>query len=116
MINNYSHLRTRSSRDHFMEPPTILARLLAALPTGLAVIVQRSIQKQSAALARLPRTLRNAPRKLSRRSIINVPNTLIAIWVLVLLWGERWVFQSSIKACDWKVWERWVSLQYPSYP
>lgn len=117
MINNYNHLRTRSTRNHFMEPPSTLERIRAALPMGLAAVVQKTAQRHSAAIARLPRTLQNArqaARRLSLRNFLNVPNVFIAIWVLCLLWGERWVFRAEVEKCKWENWERWVGSFAPS--
>lgn len=111
MSSNYNHLRTRSSRDHFMEPPSVLSRILSVLPTRLAVLALRTLDKPRGAIARLPSRLRNAQRAAWRptlRSFVNVPNAFIAIWFLLLLWGERWAFHSAIKQCRWENWERWV--------
>jgi hypothetical protein len=44
------------------------------------------------------------------RAVLNLPNLCILVWVLVLLWGERWVFSGSIAACEWAGWENWVSF------
>ena len=33
---------------------------------------------------------------------------LVLIWVLTLWWGEKYVFQSHISACQWSNWEKWV--------
>ncbi|MCJ1391711.1 hypothetical protein MMC18_004576 [Xylographa bjoerkii] len=32
---------------------------------------------------------------------------LVLIWILILWWGERRVFQSSIQSCAWDSWEAW---------
>ena len=36
---------------------------------------------------------------------------LVLIWLLVLWWGERRVFKSSIEGCQWDLWEAWVCHQ-----
>lgn len=41
--------------------------------------------------------------------IWNLPCALVLIWVLVLVWGERVVFDRSVKQCLWQEWESWVS-------
>lgn len=112
MSSTYNHLRTRSSRDHFMEPPSIVSRVLNVLPTRLAVLAMRILDRPRGAIAQFPTTLRNARRAARRptlRSFVNIPNAFIAVWVLLLLWGERWAFHSAIKQCRWENWERWVS-------
>lgn len=37
------------------------------------------------------------------------------VWALLLLWGERWVFQSSINECKWGQWERWPKEATPHH-
>lgn len=102
-----------STHDHVVEPPSILNRVIAGLPGGLAVQIQRLWDTQSYSSisthqSRIPRPLRNAQRWNLRR-LLNLPHLLVAIWALLLLWGERWVFKSALEACEWGTWERWVS-------
>lgn len=42
------------------------------------------------------------------RRVLSVSNLLIVAWIVLLYWGERMVFTSSIEACDWNGWEAWV--------
>jgi ethanolamine phosphate phosphodiesterase len=105
---------TRSFRDHFVEPPSILERMIAGLPGELASQMQRLWDRQSYAststvTSKIPRPLRQMERNWHPRRLLNLPNLLVAVWLLLLLWGERWVFQNSLKACEWRNWERWVS-------
>ncbi len=46
---------------------------------------------------------------------LNLPNLFIGIWVIALLWGERWVFQNSVEECRWENWERWVGRCFRTY-
>lgn len=48
-------------------------------------------------------------RNLSRHRLISFPHLLFLAWVVVLLWGERWIFASRVQNCDWDHWEQWVS-------
>jgi ethanolamine phosphate phosphodiesterase len=106
----------RSTRDHFIEPPSVLERFFAGLPPGLALLLQRipegakHICRNSDAF-RIPRTWQEANQKFNPRELLNVPNGFIVIWIILLLWGERWAFEGSIKACQWPNWERWVCLK-----
>ena len=107
---------TRSFRDHFVEPPSILERIIAGLPGGRASQMQRLLDRQSytststsTVASKIPRPLRQMERNWHPRRLLNLPNLLVAVWLLLLLWGERWVFQNSLKACEWRNWERWVS-------
>ncbi|CAJ2500037.1 Uu.00g028900.m01.CDS01 [Anthostomella pinea] len=52
-------------------------------------------------------------RNLVRRRIFSFPHLLVALWMLVLLWGERWTFASSVRNCDWDHWEDWPSGATP---
>ncbi|KAI0198389.1 hypothetical protein F4808DRAFT_261159 [Astrocystis sublimbata] len=46
-------------------------------------------------------------RNLVRRRVLSFPHLLVALWLLVLLWGERWTFASKVNHCDWDHWEDW---------
>ncbi|KAI1475463.1 hypothetical protein F4774DRAFT_397029 [Daldinia eschscholtzii] len=46
-------------------------------------------------------------RNMTRRRLLSFPHLLVGLWVLVMLWGERWVFASRIRSCDWDHWEDW---------
>ena len=35
---------------------------------------------------------------------------LVVIWVLMLWWGERITFGSSVSSCEWEKWEHWVPI------
>jgi hypothetical protein len=103
-----------STRDRFVEPPSVLDRIIAGMPSGLAAQIQRLWERQSYSgvstqQSKIPRTLRQVQQRWSIRRLMSLPHLLVAIWALLLLWGERWVFRSSIKECEWNRWERWVS-------
>lgn len=104
---------SHSTRDHFVEPPSILERVISGLPSGLGVQMQRLWDRQSYESisthpSKIPRVLRRAQSDWNVRRLLSLPHLLVVVWALVLLWGERWVFQSSIEACEWRKWERWV--------
>ena len=54
------------------------------------------------------RSLRHARRAWTLRRLMSLPHLFVAIWLLVLLWGERWVFENNVAACTWESWEKWV--------
>jgi len=98
--------------SYYNTPPSILSRLIAGLPSGLAVQMQRLWDRQtyssvSTSQPKLPRSLRQV-RHWNLRRTLSLPHILIALWAVLLLWGEKWVFESSIKACTWDRWEKWV--------
>jgi len=110
----------RSTRDHFVEPPSLLDRLLAGLPSGLAAQMHRlwnNARERQAynPISTSPHASRIAKglmevRNWHPRRLLSLPHLFVAVWLVLLLWGERWVFQSSIEACGWGKWERWVGF------
>lgn len=48
---------------------------------------------------------------MTRRRVLSFPHLLVAVWVVVLLWGERWVFRSKVESCEWGKWESWVGCR-----
>lgn len=46
---------------------------------------------------------------------MSLPHLFVAVWVVTLLWGERWVFQSAVKACQWESWESWPKEATPHH-
>lgn len=47
-------------------------------------------------------------RNLAPRRLLSFPHALVLVWMVILLWGERWVFESKVDDCAWKKWEKWV--------
>lgn len=43
-----------------------------------------------------------------RKRLLQAPTILIALWAIVLWWGERYVFNSHVARCQWEKWEAWV--------
>lgn len=60
------------------------------------------------ALAFAMDALHQVRRNLTARRILSFPHLLVVLWVFVMLWGERWVFHSTVERCDWSNWESWV--------
>ncbi|KAL7620637.1 hypothetical protein AAE478_009632 [Parahypoxylon ruwenzoriense] len=52
-------------------------------------------------------------RNMSRRRLLSFPHVLVALWVLIMLWGERWIFASRVRSCDWDHWEDWPAGATP---
>ncbi|KOS21368.1 Cell division control protein 1 [Escovopsis weberi] len=44
---------------------------------------------------------------LTARRLLSFPHLLVLVWLVILLWGERWMFDSKVADCDWKSWEKW---------
>ncbi|XDG08767.1 hypothetical protein ABKA04_008382 [Annulohypoxylon sp. FPYF3050] len=52
-------------------------------------------------------------RNLTRRRLLSFPHVLVVFWMLVMLWGERWIFASRVRSCDWDHWEDWPAGATP---
>ena len=70
---------------------------------------RRMVQAGMVALAR--RTRQN----LAYNRLFSVPHLLVCVWIVVLLWGERWVFHSKVEDCHWDNWEKWVGHSHPPF-
>ncbi|KAI1502989.1 putative manganese ion homeostasis [Biscogniauxia marginata] len=46
-------------------------------------------------------------RNMIRRRIFSLPHLLVVLWMVVMLWGERWTFANKVRSCDWDHWEDW---------
>lgn len=54
-------------------------------------------------------------RNLTSRRLWSFPHLVVVFWVLILLWGERWVFDSKVASCDWDHWEDWPKGANPHH-
>ncbi|KJK80068.1 hypothetical protein H634G_04307 [Metarhizium anisopliae BRIP 53293] len=54
-------------------------------------------------------------RNLTLRRLLSFPHFLFLFWVVILLWGERWVFDSKVAKCDWESWEKWPKEANPHH-
>ncbi|TAQ90093.1 hypothetical protein B7494_g1535 [Chlorociboria aeruginascens] len=118
MVSSYYSLP--QSRNDFTEPPSLLSRIIASLPGGVTAQMHRLWDRHSSDPVlsythRVSRSLRQTRWTWNPRQLLSLPHLFVAIWVAILLWGERWVFESSIKACDWKTWERWPKEATPHH-
>jgi hypothetical protein len=121
---SYSH-GARSTRNHFVEPPSFLDRIRPVAPRPVRAIATVVRGRAAAAVRALLGAYERESRRSSRRSLIivlvrlifSVPNALLLLWIGTLWWGERTVFRDSVKACSWETWESWVScpICFPSF-
>lgn len=54
------------------------------------------------------RALNRLRSNLARRRLLSFPHLVVGIWVLIVLYGELWVFDSKVADCHWDHWEKWV--------
>ncbi|KAI9172237.1 Metallophosphoesterase domain protein [Paramyrothecium foliicola] len=52
---------------------------------------------------------------LAPRRLFSFPHLLVACWIIILLWGERWLFNSKVASCDWENWEAWPKGTVPHH-
>lgn len=70
-----------------------------------------STRGKRAAWASLLQSAHQLRRNLALSRLLSFPHVLVAVWVLVMLWGERWVFHTRVERCAWESWEKWVRKQ-----
>ncbi|KAF4984757.1 hypothetical protein FZEAL_118 [Fusarium zealandicum] len=61
------------------------------------------------------RAMRRLRRNLTSRRLLSFPHLLVLFWILVVLYGERWVFGSKVASCDWDHWEKWPKDAKPHH-
>lgn len=54
--------------------------------------------------------MRQVKRNMTSKRLLSFPHLLAFFWMLLLLWGERWIYTNHVNVCDWKSWEKWVSF------
>lgn len=54
--------------------------------------------------------LHQIKRNLTAKRLLSFPHLLAFFWLILLLWGERWIYANHVNVCDWRSWEKWVSL------
>ena len=43
-----------------------------------------------------------------KRRLLTLSTALVLLWICVLVWGERRIFEQSVAQCLWQQWESWV--------
>lgn len=104
----------RSSRNHYVDPPSLFERACSVI----VPVIERSTTRTKALTTsngglskRNWREEDNALRKRMVNVTFGVQLVLITVWLFLLRWGERTVFQSSLNRCSWGNWEKWVSYR-----
>lgn len=105
-----------SSRDHFVQPPSLIDRSLNYLNRKVPSSDDEEFDDYGLPRPSLSRRKSHPTRQLPRwQQLFTLPALLTLTWFLVLYWGERHVFHSSIQACDWSRWEKWPSDATPHH-
>ncbi|KEF59494.1 uncharacterized protein A1O9_04338 [Exophiala aquamarina CBS 119918] len=50
-----------------------------------------------------------------RGRLWSLPTALVLLWALVLIWGERVVFERRVNQCRWQQWETWPTQAQPHH-
>lgn len=96
----------RDRRDHSTSPLDDFRALVAeSLRSLLRFWRERGRHMTYAAIVSLGHRLRQ---NLTYNRLLSFPHLLVAVWVVVMLWGERWAFHSKVEDCHWSNWENWV--------
>lgn len=61
------------------------------------------------------RVLHQIKRNLTARRLLSFPHLLAFFWMILLLWGERWIYTNHVNVCDWKSWEKWPKGATPHH-
>ena len=67
------------------------------------------------ALLATQRIVDTIKRNLAARRLLSFPHLLVLFWIVILLWGERWVFDSKVERCEWSSWEKWPADATPHH-
>ncbi|UKZ75355.1 hypothetical protein TrVFT333_003036 [Trichoderma virens FT-333] len=59
--------------------------------------------------------MRQVRRNLTANRLLSSPHLLAFFWMLLLLWGERWIYTNHVSVCDWKSWEDWPKDATPHH-
>ncbi|KUI54727.1 Cell division control protein 1 [Cytospora mali] len=68
-----------------------------------------------ATITMLLQTAHQLGRNLTPSRLFSIPHVLVILWVLVLMWGERWIFHTKVESCHWSNWEKWPSGTTPHH-
>ena len=99
-----------SHHGHHNDDSSLVEDLLRLLRQCLAYMVQWWSRKGRWMLLNgAARSARQLRRNLVARRLLSFPHLIVAGWIFVLLWGERWVFEARVESCAWERWEDWVS-------
>ncbi|KAG5921293.1 hypothetical protein E4U42_005918, partial [Claviceps africana] len=82
---------------------------------GRAVLAWMCGPGREMAAAVAARTAHQIRRNLVARRVFSFPHFLLLFWMVILLWGERWVFDSKVQRCEWRNWEKWPKHANPHH-
>ncbi len=106
--NGYGYTPNHSYRDS--DSTSFLDDLRAFIAQSIRSLARFwNARGRHMALATMLASLRRLRLNLAPHRLLSVPHLLVAVWVVTILWSERWVFHSKVESCHWSNWENWVS-------
>lgn len=102
---------------HTRRDPTLA---LSTAPDSLGEQIRETVQSWTHRLHQQTRAVVSSGvrtggmRRLLRRTV-TLANGLVVLWVWMLWWGERRVFEDSLEGCAWDQWETWVGFFFFSF-
>ncbi|KAK3335411.1 calcineurin-like phosphoesterase-domain-containing protein [Cercophora scortea] len=66
-------------------------------------------------LAALVSAAHRLRRNLTYNRLLSFPHLLVGLWIVVVLWGERWIFHTKVEDCHWSKWENWPAGADPHH-
>ena len=97
----------QSTRNHFREPPSVLARMKDTVSSVTSPYLRRAevfISEKTGRKVQLGFGGRDW------RRFLTFANVVTFFWIVLLYRGERSAFKDSIGKCSWQYWENWVRL------
>ncbi|KAI1959288.1 hypothetical protein LOZ58_004559 [Ophidiomyces ophidiicola] len=112
---------SRSHRDHFVEPPSVMERAYHSLPHAAKTVLLVLRARGDAVAAAYSRERRRVKHKRGGwalallRLLFSLPTLMIGMWFVTLWWGERTVFRDAVDECVWDKWEKWPQDAVPHH-
>ncbi|KAI1326955.1 hypothetical protein F5Y16DRAFT_216938 [Xylariaceae sp. FL0255] len=106
-----SAFHSRSSHDHHHGGVSIWDEIMANSGSLVRRIWAYARRQSASGIAR--KGMFQLRRNIVRRRLLSFPHLLVALWAVVLLWGERWTFATKVQTCDWDHWEDWPAGATP---
>ncbi|KAK4105387.1 hypothetical protein N658DRAFT_563834 [Parathielavia hyrcaniae] len=114
--------RPYSSRSNFSYPARYYPDNSTSLFDDLRALLAQAIRAlvrfwrergRRMALATVLSLAHRLRQNLAYNRLLSFPHLVVAAWVVVLLWGERWTFHSKVETCHWSNWENWPAGAEP---
>jgi hypothetical protein len=110
---SFAYGDTRSTRNHFREPRSLVESVVAGTKTAADACAAIMSEDYLRSKRGRPHSEESKKRGWFRQ-LFTVVLLLQVMWIWTLYYGEKLVYTRSIEACDWRYWENWVCYCYTS--